>query len=173
MKIRLVKPDEAGRFTAFYRHVTEDTPHMAEYCRWIYGLHPADDIIEDYIGQGSLYCAEENGSVVAAAAMTPYQEEDYHPVAWGVDARDDEVSVIHILCVDPSRQGHGLAKEMMRELIAVARAQGKKAVRLDALEGNAPAHLLYNSLGFVRRGRETWYACNLGMADFVLYETIL
>ena len=67
----------------------------------------------------------------------------------------------------------GLAKKVMGDVIAHARATGKKAVRLDAIEGNLPAHRLYESLGFQMRGVRNWYVANLGYIDFYLYEYLV
>jgi len=55
----------------------------------------------------------------------------------------------------------------------MARNQGKKAVRLDALGSNTPAHALYESLGFIRRDICHWYANNTGWTDFYVYELLL
>ena len=49
----------------------------------------------------------------------------------------------------------------------------KKAVRLDALSCNKPAHKLYESLGFINRGTERWYAENVGWMEFFLFEFVL
>ena len=63
--------------------------------------------------------------------------------------------------------------EFERDVIALAKGMGKKAVRLDALACNAPAHRLYESLGFKKRGVCRWYAENTGWFDFYLFECLL
>lgn len=42
-----------------------------------------------------------------------------------------------------------------------------------ALTSTPPAHRLYESLGFCRRGQQRWYTDNVGWADFFLYELVL
>lgn len=59
---------------------------MDKYGRWIYGQHPTDDMIEGYVNSESMYFAEENGIIIAAAAVTFFQAEDYHSVQWNVAA---------------------------------------------------------------------------------------
>ena len=54
-----------------------------------------------------------------------------------------------------------------------SKKMGKKAVRLDALSCNTPAHHLYNSLGFEKRGQQRWYADNVGWTDFFLFEFVM
>ena len=98
---------------------------------------------------------------------------DYHPVDWSANLNDDEVLVVHILCVNPHIQRQGLAKNIMDEIIQVARNMGMKSIRLDALCCNKPAHKLYEKCGFIKRGIQNWYADNTGWIDFFLYELVL
>ena len=53
------------------------------------------------------------------------------------------------------------------------RREGRKAVRLDALECNMPAHRLYESLGFRKFDVRCWYASNTGWINFYLFEFLL
>lgn len=161
------------RITAFYRYVIDNTKSMSEYGRWIYGQHPTDEMIKSYIDSDSMYYIEEDGNITATVAITFCQGEDYHPVPWSISLHDDEVAVVHILCVDPKKQKHGLAKHVMAEIINIAKAEHKKAVRLDALCCNIPAHRLYESIGFKKCGVQNWYASNTGWIDFYLYEYVL
>lgn len=143
---------------------------MAEYARWNYGRHPTDEMIIGRINGGYMYYTEENGELTSAVAVTPFQGEDYHSVKWNIDAGNYEISVVHILCISPKKQKCGFAKSVMNEIISMAREAGKKAVRLDALGCNKPAHKLYESLGFRKCGCQTWFADNTGWIDFFLYE---
>lgn len=165
--------EDFDKLVAFYKHVIDNTDTMPIFCRWVYGLHPDDELITEYINSDSMYLVEEDGRIIAAAAVTPNQDEDYHEIQWDIEAKDDEVSVIHILCVDPLIQHRGIAKIFVREIMAFCKATGKKAIRLDSLDTNKPSQKLYESLGFLRHGVRNWYACNLGYADFILYEYVL
>ena len=104
---------------------------------------------------------------------TNIQNEDYHSVDWSIDLKDNEVFVVHILCVNPHMQKHALAKDVMDEIVQMAKTAGMKAIRLDALCCNKPAHILYEKCGFVKRGIQNWYADNTGWIDFFLYELVL
>ena len=161
------------RLFAFYRLVSEETENMKTLCRWIYGLHPSEKSITEYLNQGAMYLTEENGEIVAAVAAPLCQPESYHGDEWRKDLADDELATVHLLAVHPHRQKSGLAKTVMREVLALAEKNGMKAVRLDALASNTPAHKLYESLGFEKRGVRRWYAPNLGWDDFLLYEYLL
>lgn len=129
-------------------------------------------MILGYIRKGAMYCSEKDGRLLSAAAVTP-QAADYHGAAWSLPLEDDEVAVVHLLCVAPEWQGQGVARKTMELVTALSLSMHKKAVRLDALASNTPAHRLYESLGFQKRDQRRGYAENVGWADFFLFELIL
>ena len=161
------------RITDFYKYVIDNTDEMEKYARWKYGLHPTDEMIKGYIDGGYMYYEERDGEIIAAVALTPFQNEDYHPIDWSINLKDDAVFVVHILCVNPSMQRHAVAKDIMDEIVQLAKTAGMKAIRLDALCCNKPAHKLYEKCGFIKRGIQNWYADNTGWIDFFLYELVL
>lgn len=173
MELIKANDNDFNRLTRFYRDVILHTENMDIYARWEYGKHPTDEMILEYIRKGVMYYCEKEGSIISAAVVTPYQGEDYHNTDWALHLADDEVAVVHILCVDPRLQKHGVAREIMRIIIEMSRNMGRKAVRLDALACNSPAHRLYESIGFVRRGQQNWHTANVGRTDFFLYEFVL
>ena len=75
--------------------------------------------------------------------------------------------------MNPHFQGLGYAKEIMKDVMELAKGRGLKAVRLDALACNIPAHRLYMSLGFKKMDERRWYADNTGWIDFYLFEYLL
>lgn len=165
--------NDFDRLTDFYRDVILHTENMDIYAKWVYGQHPTDKMIRKYIREGAMYFCEKDGSIISAVAVTAYQGEDYHDIDWALHLSDDEAAVVHILCVGPKLQKQGIAKETMRLIIELSRRMSKKAVRLDALSCNTPAHRLYEELGFCRKGQKRWYADNVGWIDFYLYELVL
>lgn len=173
--MELIKATEKDfvRLTHFYRDVIMKTKNIDVYAKWVYGRHPTDEMIMEYIREGAMYFCEKDGFVISAAAVTPYQGEEYHHTAWSVEAADDEVAVIHILCVDPKQQKQGIAKGTIGLVIKLCQSLGKKAVRLDALSCNTPAQRLYEAVGFIKKGQERWFADNVGWMDFFLYEFVL
>ena len=169
--MKLVKATEQDfqRITQFYRDVIAHTEHMGLYARWVYGQHPTDEMIQQYIQTGAMYYCEKDGAILSSVAVTQ-QGEGYHGAVWAFPLGDDEVSVVHLLCVAPQLQKQGVARETMGLVIELSREMNKKAVRLDALACNIPAHRLYESLGFQKRDQRRWYADNVGWTDFCLYE---
>ena len=163
-----IKDDDA--ILSFYDEVIDRTPDISLYARWSKGKHPTAAGIRAYIKEGSMYLYKEEDVIVGAMAVTLYQGEDYHAIEWSEQVPDDEVAVIHILAVHPDRQGSGIGSEMVREAIRLARDNGMKAVRLDALASNTPAHSMYKRLGFEYRGKQHLYAENTGWTDFYFFE---
>jgi ribosomal protein S18 acetylase RimI-like enzyme len=172
MNLRIAGKNDFDRVVEFYKNVIENTENMPEYGRWIYGLHPTDDMIRSYIESSCMYLMENDGRITAAVAVTFSQGEDYHSVKWNTNLDDTDVAVIHLLCVSPREQKQGIAKRVMQEIISIIRAKHKKAIRLDALFCNTPAHRLYKSLGFKKCDVKNWYAKNTGWIDFYLFELV-
>ena len=170
MKLQKATIEDYESIIAFYDDVTERTPDMEYYARWKKGLHPTHDGVRAYIGEGSMYLYKEDNAIVGAMAVTMYQGEDYHAITWSQQVPDTEVAVIHILAVSPDHQGKGIGSEMILEAISLAQTNGMKAVRLDALASNIPAHKIYKSLGFGYRDQQHLYAENTGWTDFYFFE---
>lgn len=172
MNLRIAEKNDFDRVVEFYKNVIENTENMSKYGCWIYGLHPTDDVIRSYIESSCMYLMENDGRITAAVAVTLSQDEDYHSVKWSTNLDDTDVAVIHLLCVSPQEQKQGSAKRVMQEIISMIRAKRKKAIRLDALFCNTPAHRLYESLGFKKCDVKNWYAKNTGWIDFYLFELV-
>ena len=170
MELNKATIEEFESIIAFYDDVTDRTPNMERFARWQKGKHPTEEGIRAYIEEGSMYLYKENDAIVGAMAVTMYQGEDYHAIEWFQQVEDDEVAVIHILAVSPDAQGKGIGSEMIRKAIRLAQTNGMKAIRLDALASNTPAHKLYKALGFEYRGLQHLYAENTGWTDFYFCE---
>ena len=170
MKLKQATLADFESVQAFYGDVMDRTPGIARYARWQKGKHPTSEGIKTFIEEGSMYLRREKGVIIGAMALSMRQGEEYHAVAWSRNAADDEVAVIHLLAVSPDRQSTGIGSEMVLEAIQLAKTQGMKAIRLDALASNTPAHRLYERLGFVNRGVQHLYAENTGWTDFFFFE---
>lgn len=173
--MQLIKAGTADfeKIKVAYIDIAENTPDMDKYARYEYGKHPSDAEITEYIAGGNMYMLLDNDTIAGVIAITPFQEEGYHPVRWQIDASDGEVMVLHLLGIIPSYQGKGVGKVMVRKALDMAREKALKTCRLDTLASNIPAQRLYEKLGFIYCGKQHWYAQNTGWTDFFLYEYIL
>lgn len=168
--MKLVLAGELAVVREKYIEVIEHTKDMNIHARWIYGLHPTDAMLQSYINGQEMYLFMDGKNVAGMTAITMYQGEDYHKVIWSKNLKDDEVASLHIFTVTPGYQRKGVSKIMMAEIISLAMEKGKKAIRLDTLASNIPAHHMYEKLGFEYRGKQNLYAENTGWTDFLYYE---
>ncbi len=172
MKLKKADVCDFEKLKYFYTDAVNRSENTAVFSRWIYGKHPTDDMIKNYIKNGAIYFWEENGRIFSAVAVTD-QSSDYHGADWSVEFADNKVAVVHILCVSPDCRGRGIGRRTMQAVLELGKTLGKKAVRLDALFCNAPAHRLYESIGFCKKGSVRWHTENTGIAEFYLYELLL
>lgn len=170
MQLRCAQITDADKINRFYQYVINNNSNNKQYARWVYGLHPTNEMIIEYINNNELYIFEKNEIILGCVAITMYQNDDYHSIDWHIECENNEVAVIHILCVNPDYLHQGLGKRIVQDCINLAKLNNKKAVRLDALECNIPAHSMYQSLGFKYRGTQHLYADNTGWTNFLYFE---
>ena len=164
---------DMDRISKFYQYVSENTKNMERFGKWIYGLHPTKEQIESYIKSGFMYSFEKGSEILGAVAITPFQGTEYQDIDWQIACHNNEVSVVHLLAVSPNHQGCGIARKIMCNVIELAKNNHSKAIRLDALSCNTPAHRLYQLIGFRKIGVCNWYVDNVGDAEFYLFELLL
>lgn len=73
------------------------------------------------------------------------------------------------LCIRPSRQGSGLARVLLEDLLLVARICGAKTLFLEVRPSNEPARRLYLGAGFCELGvRRGYYPAAKGREDALI-----
>lgn len=122
------------------------------YTVWKLGVYPTRETAEKGLSQEALYVMELNGEICASMIINQIQPQEYNNVKWNYSAQPEEVLVIHLLCVRPSKAGIGIGKDMVKFAIKKARNMKCKTVRLDTGLQNKPAVALYTKLGFELAG---------------------
>lgn len=139
--------------TALIREVEPaDYARVAELtaAAYVVGEHMAPD--DSYMGSvrdvasraqaATVLVAEVEGVVAASAAVTD------HDGPYAELSRPGEIE-FRFLAVDPAYQGRGLARLLVRHIVALAQARpGIDAVTLCSLDSMTAAHALYRSEGF-------------------------
>ncbi|WP_426989924.1 GNAT family N-acetyltransferase [Pseudarthrobacter sp. Y6] len=123
----------AGHFTADhpYMSVLEDVDHRAEHAE--------------------VWVAEASGKVVAAVTLT-FAGQPYSEIA-----TDAELE-FRMLAVDPTCQGGGVGRAVVRKVVDHARSlPGIQAISITSATFMERAHGLYESLGFRRAPERDWY----------------
>ncbi len=171
MEIRQALREEFDEVRSFY-HTLIDEMRDAEYKPgWKKGIYPSDAGLREALEAGWLYTGREaDGGIAAAMIVNARSNDGYRQAQWPTPAGDGETAMIHTLGVMPCRGGRGLGGEMVRYAIGLARRQGKKAVRLDVLNGNLPAERLYTGAGFQYVQTVSMFYEDTGWTDFLLYE---
>ena len=169
--MRAAEPHEADAVIAFYHALITENQTSPYHPDWRIGIYPTDDAILAYIRSGAMYVLDDPaGGYLGACALASEPCEGYESVPWAVDAPWSEVAVVHLLCVACRMHGRGIGREMVAQLLALCRAAGKQAVRLDVMTKNLPAHRLYTSAGFTRIGRFRIFYEDTGAMEFDMYE---
>lgn len=118
------------------------------YTGWRLHVYPTRATAEQALSAGTLYVMEQHGEIVASMIASQNQPAKFRDVDWQYPAQNDEVLVLHLLCVRPSHARQGIGQAMVRHLMQEARSLHYKAVRLDTSEQNTPAQALYIKQGF-------------------------
>jgi ribosomal protein S18 acetylase RimI-like enzyme len=137
------------------------------------GIHPTEPMLSSAISAQTLYLGTENGALCAAMIVNNDVPAGYADGAWQSVLEEREYLVLHLLAVSRDCRRRGLAGAMVRGALEAARRAGKRSLRLDAWDGNAPAHALYRSLGFSDAGRMHETYDDGSSLDFYLFEYLL
>lgn len=127
--------------------LTYEEEHGA-WTAWKRGVYPTRKTAAAALAAGTLYVAEKAGEILASVIVNQVQPEEYETVPWKYPAKPEEVLVIHLLCVHPSKSGQGLGKRIVQFVLDEAKRTGCLAVRLDTGAQNRPAAGLYTRMGF-------------------------
>ena len=150
--IRPARPNELESVRTFYYDLIDACAADPGFPPWKQGIHPSVEMLSAAISAQTLFIRECSGQITAAMILNDDVPEGYSDGVWLSELAECEYLVLHLLAVSPAHRRCGLAREMVRGALDIAKAAGKSALRLDAWSGNHPAHALYRSLGFSDTG---------------------
>ena len=141
LKVRRARADEFDQVLDFYTNMIDGMRGTEFDVCWEHDVHPSSAFLRASADAGEVYVGlveDGEGATCIASAMVLNGEGDagYESVSWHVAAAPDEVLVVHVLGTLPAYHGRGFARAMMEACIDVARAAGKRAVRLDTFTTN-------------------------------------
>ena len=168
--MQLIRTEDFEKVKAAYIDVIDNTPGIADHCRWEYGRHPSDEDIRAYMENDEMYALMEQDRIVGVVAVSMSQGEDYETVGWEEPLANDQVATLHLLAVCPAFQGNDLGQVIIQEALKLAKESGKKALRLDTLKTNIPAQHMYEKAGFSLRGEQAIFLEGRGWYNFLYYE---
>lgn len=80
------------------------------------------------------------------------------------------------ICVDPTQQGNGFGKALLKQFLLQAKQQSAEKIWLEVRAKNISAQMLYINSGFIETGRRTGYypsAVGFGYEDAIVMSLTL
>ena len=170
LEVRKARADEIDAVLDFYAKMIDGMQGTDFDVQWRHDGHPSKDFLREAVADGQMIVGVLEGEGIASAMVVNHEgEPGYEAVPWSVDAPPESVGVLHVVATLPAYHGRGFARAMMEAGIDVARAAGKRAVRLDTFTTNVRAQSLYESCGFANCGVCEGFYDRLGRSA-VMYE---
>lgn len=145
---RKATPDDLDALLALYDRVFTAEEAGRTSVGWVRGIYPTRQTLEEALRRNDLFLEEANGALVGAAVFNKLQSDYYAPAPWQIDARPDEVMVMHTFAIDPTFRRRGYARAMLDFYERHARKEGCRALRIDTSHLNHTALHLYAQLGY-------------------------
>ena len=158
---------------AFYNHLIDDLLRLPNHPLWSRDGHPSDAYLRGAIEAGELWIAESAQGVAAAVVVNSEANAGYRDIPWAVQAGEGEYAVVHAFGDATCMQGKGLGTAMMQAVMEMARAAGKKSIRLDLIDHNRTVARVYTGMGFRKCGEVKLFYEEVGWQLFHLFEFAL
>lgn len=97
-------------------------------------------VYQHLLGSGAFFVYEIEGRIAGFFKVTR------------LDGRARHVAMLGTLAIDPDRQGRGIGRAMMNEVLSMLRALGIRRVELQVEDDNTRARNFYGTLGFEQEG---------------------
>ena len=134
----------------------DDLPAVLGIERMAYSHPWSRRIFEDCLAIGGYECRVYEAQGILCA---------YSVMSWGAG----EAHLLNI-CVHPERQGRGLGREVLRQVIGRAREKAADTLFLEVRVSNTGARRLYESAGFSEIGqRVDYYPAARGREDALVF----
>ena len=151
--IRKATSKDIDGIVAIYNKVLDQEEKGKASIGWQRGVYPTRDTALMALGRNDLFVREgEGGEVLATAIINHKQMDSYAKGQWKVDAKENEIMVLHTLVVAPDCSGKGIGREFVAFYEQYAKEQGCEDLRMDTQAKNQAARNLYHHLGYEEIG---------------------
>lgn len=99
---RKATPGDLDALLALYDRVFTAEEAGRTSVGWKRGIYPTHQTLEDALARDNLFLEEADGALVGAAVFNKLQSDYYAPAPWQIDARPNEVMVMHTFAIDPT-----------------------------------------------------------------------
>lgn len=117
-------------------------------------IYPTKNDFLDDIEKEILYVGIVDGKISVVFAVNKEYDVQYKNGSW--EYPDSDFRIIHRLCVNPSYQNRGVAKETLNYIERELKDNGVEAIRLDVFLENPYALSLYRKNGYKEVGMANW-----------------
>lgn len=173
LNIRAADIADYDKVIEFYYDMIDELAHAQYSPDWKKDEYPTREYLLGAIKNGELYIGEIDGCIASCMVVNHEYSEGYQNVKWSAKAADTELLIIHLLGVRPKYSGKGIARQMIGKVIDIARGSGIKTIRLDVIEANELAAVVYEKIGFKYLETVKLYYEDTGWANFKMFEYIV
>lgn len=117
-------------------------------------IYPSRETLLADIRHRTMHVTFAETALVGALVLNVVQNAEWSQAAWAIT--DVPTLAVHRVMVHPTRQGRGVACDLMRSAEAWGRANGYGAIRLDAFCANPRVLRLYRGLDYRDAGGATF-----------------
>ncbi len=146
--IRIAEEKDIEKITRTYTELLQYEEVNGSHSNWKLDVYPTASVPEDKVPTGTMYVLEENGEICASMVLNHEQATEYTNVKWKYMEDNEQVLVIHTLCIPPRYAGNGYGDKMVEYAKEYALSNGCSVIRIDTYVHNEPAKKLYLKNGF-------------------------
>lgn len=146
--VRKAVPSDIDGVEKSYTELLTHEKEYGAFTVWELGIYPTRETAENALSTESLYVIEQMNEICASMVLNQVQPKEYNDIKWKYNVKSEEVMVVHLLCVPPSKAGCGFGTQMIKFAVQFGKQINCKVIRLDTGAQNKPAVALYTKLGF-------------------------
>lgn len=128
MRLQKASPANFFRIRAFYWDLIDEMQAENDKIGWKRGIYPADDFLKESLAKGELYIFQTGKTIEASVILNSQSNAGYEGVPWSLSCPEGAVLIPHALAVSPKQQGKGLGEQVVKGILAMAKAEKKKTV---------------------------------------------
>ena len=169
ISLRKAKSEEAEKILKFYQNVIDSIKDSEFRPKWNEN-YPNLEFIETSIGKEELYICTKDEYIIACVVLNNRFEPEYENINWNVNAKPNEILIIHAFAVSSNLAGKGIGKEIFGQIKNDALKYSKKTIRIDIIDGNTGAQKVFEKFGFEYVDTVEMFHPAVGLEKFHLYE---
>ena len=170
--LKKAKVNEAENILHFYQNVINTLENSEFKPKWN-EYYPNLDYIKKSIEKNELYVYTHDDNIVSCVIINNQFNEEYENIIWNINAKPDEITIIHTFAVDSDSTGNGIGKEIFNQIKNNAIQNNQKTIRIDIIDGNVGAQKFFEKLGFEYIDTVETFHKAVGLEKFHFYELVL